>query len=200
MKVQVIKVSYVITAFDSDKLQVGDVLTSNDGWLKISEPPESMKDYFTSYPLPRGNSFEYYTPDGVASIKVGQVWDVNRPKSEGAKYVGSIDVTDEAPLDKVKPYMEKFNRKMDKIKDREPKKVERYTLSHQEQYGLVCYTQPDVDRLLSEQHRNTRHDAVEVFYRWWNDYQLNENTTVTEADVETNIPRDIMNLPQRKPI
>ena len=76
-KVQVIGVSYVDITLDSGELKVGDVLTSNDGWFRIDEPVEAQKEFYVTHPLRFGIGWVYYCPDGVASITVGSVWEVN---------------------------------------------------------------------------------------------------------------------------
>ncbi len=59
------------------------------------------------------------------------------------------------------------------------------------------YTQEEVDRLLAEQHRNTRHDAVEIVNKAF--YHANESMEGSRYPHSSNIDRDIMNLKQRKP-
>lgn len=57
------------------------------------------------------------------------------------------------------------------------------------------YTHSEVELLLKEQHRNTRHDAIEVALKTGK--SLHDSTGAYTA---TWVERDLMNLPQRSPL
>ncbi len=63
-----------------------------------------------------------------------------------------------------------------------------------------AYTKKEVDLLLKEQHRNTRHDAIDVIRNHFLDLYGNKDYTnsLEIGEKEQEIYRDIQNLKQRK--
>lgn len=91
------------------------------------------------------------------------------------------------------------------IPSKEEKPKRDYKLEHSQRFGIVwneetmgkLYTQDQVDILLAEQHRNTRHDAADLVEKAFND--ANESREGSRYPHASNIARDITNLKQRKP-
>lgn len=60
-------------------------------------------------------------------------------------------------------------------------------------------TEKELDLKLKEQHRNTRHDAIDVVNQHWAKFLEKCLGKPIAQEVVDEITRDIHNLPQRKP-